>query len=243
MFKQRFLIFSLLLQTGDANEWANSLNRFRVGTFDEEDKERLKTRVTQDAFLDTEAIHIFYTNLEVLSHNDMMLDQLDGELITLEAKVDGPKGYTAPKTPDGRIGNTQFFDKLSIKLNARICLTWNLNTPDGLVNGTCGTIIGIEWSSKLSKDRRVNAIIVKLDDDKAGIQQRQKYHRLSKKYEKENGTPIFRHEISYNILSKRGYSHAVTAKVTQFPLRINYACTAHRMQVKFFAVYINHPYI
>ena len=178
--------------------------------------------------------------MEVLSHNNKMLDQLDGELITLDATVDGPKGYTAPKTTDGRIGNTQFFDKLSIKLNARICLTWNLNTPDGLVNGTCGTIIGIEWSSKLSKDRRVNAIIVKLDDDKAGIQQRQKHQRLSKKYEKENGTPIFRHEISYNIHSKRGFSHAVKAKVTQFPLRINYACTAHRMQVRIFNVFLDY---
>ena len=216
------------------------MNKFREGIVDEEDKEMLLSRVTQDAHLDTEAIHIFYTNIEVSSHNDKMLDQLGGDLITLEAKVDGPEGYKATKTTDGRIGNTQFFDKLKIKLGARIALTWNLNTVDGLVNGSCGTIVGIEWSSKLSKDRRVNAIIVKFDDEKAGIQQRQKHQRLSRKYEKENGTPIFRHDISYNILSKRGFSHAVKVKLKQFPLRINYACTAHRMQVRFFIVYTNY---
>ena len=218
--------------SGDASEWANSLNRFRIGIVNETDKELLMTRVTQESYLDPNAMHIFYTNAEVASHNDKMLEKLDAETIVLKAEAKGPRGYTAPKTVDGRIGNTRFFEKLRIKIGARCALTWNISTADGLVNGCCGTIVGFERGSKLSKERK-DVIIVKFDDDKVGINQRQRHQRISKKFENENGTPIFRQEADFNITSKKGFSHAVTAKIDQFPIAINYACTAHRMQVRY----------
>ena len=175
-------------------------------------------------------MHIFYTNNEVSGHNEAMLKQLEGEMVTLQAKKDGPKGYTAPINTDGRIGSTQFFDKLNIKIGARIALTFNVNTIDGLVNGACGTIIGIESTTKLAKEKRVHAVIVRFDDENCGREQRQKHQRFSRKYEKENGTPIFRTDLEYNIPSKKGFAGSAVAKVEQFPLRINYASTAHRMQ-------------
>ena len=58
--------------------------------------------------------------------------------------------------------------------------------------------------------------------------QRGKYPRLAAKYKGVNGTPIFREEIEI-VLSKHG--NGPIAKVIQFPLRINYASTAHKMQV------------
>ena len=208
------------------------MNRLREGIVEENDKELLLSRVTQEAHLDTEAMHIFYTNDEVSGHNNRMLEQLEGEMVTLKAKKEGgPKGYVAPITNDGRIGSTQFFDKLNIKIGARVALTFNVSTMDGLVNGACGVIVGIESTSKLAKEKRVHAIIVKFDDEKCGREHRQKNPRFSKKYEKENGTPIFRTDLEYNIPSKKGFSGSAVAKVEQFPLRISYASTAHRMQV------------
>ena len=208
------------------------MNKFRLGIVDETDKKLLMTRVTEDSHLDPNAMHIFYTNVEVANHNDKMLEKLDTETITLKAKINGPRGYTAPKTADGRIGNTRFFEFLRIKIGARCALTWNISTADGLVNGCCGTIIGFETGSKLSKESK-DAIIVKFDDDKVGMQHRQRHHRLSKKYENKNGTPIFRQDIDYSITSRKGFSHEVKATIDQFPITINYACTAHRMQVRF----------
>ena len=225
-------ISSKFSSLGEANEWANTLNKFRLGIVDETDKELLMTRVTDQSHLDPNAMHIFYTNLEVATHNDKMLEKLNTEIIILEAKVKGPKGYKAPKTADGRIGNTRFFEKLRIKIGARCALTWNISTADGLVNGCCGTIIGFERGSKLAKERQ-DAIIVKFDDDRVGMQHRQRHQRLSIKFEKENGTPIFRQEIDYNITSKKGFAQEVKATIDQFPIAINYACTAHRMQVRF----------
>ena len=162
-----------------------------------------------------------------------MLEMLEGELLTVKAKLTGPKGYTPHKTVDGRLGNTQMFDELKFKIGARCALTWNISTADGLVNGSYGSIIGIEWTSKLSKERRIHAIIVKFDDDKAGKRHQQRNERLSRKYENRNGTPILCQEVEYNIPARKGV-HAATAKIEQFPIRINYASTAHRMQVCYF---------
>ena len=206
------------------------MNKFRLGIVDESDKELLMTRVTEESHLDPNAMHIFYTNLEVATHNDKMLEKLETEIITFKAKVNGPKGYIAPKTTDGRIGNTRFFDQLKIKIGARCALTWNISTADGLVNGCCGTIVAFESGSKLAKERK-DAIIVRFDDHRVGAQQRQRHERLSKKFEKENGTPIFRQEIDFNITSRKGFAQEVKATIDQFPIAINYACTAHRMQV------------
>ena len=91
-------------------------------------------------------------------------------------------------------------DNLKIKLGARCVLTWNINTVDNLVNGSSGTIVGIE-KNRLSKHNKVDAIMVKFDDTSAGLLQRQRYsgNKVFKKYESIGGTPIFPQDIEYNI--------------------------------------------
>ena len=213
---------------GDGKEWANLLNRFRQGEITPDDKKILKSRQTTDSLLDKDTMHIMYTNLEVSRHNDEMLKTIDGPLVSIKAKLTGP---SCQISKDGRVASTQFLEVLKIKKGARCVLTWNINTVDDLVNGSSGTIVGIEFN-KLSKDRKVEAIIVSLDDKNAGQLQRKKHERLSKKYESDNGTPILRHELEFNVPRGRGgSSHEATAKVEQFPVRIFYASTAHKMQV------------
>ena len=214
---------------GDASLWTETLNRCREGIVTEDDELLLKGRLTTNEFLDEDAIHIFYTNFEVNQHNTKMLEKLETPLITIKAGKYGPKGYTAPVSKDGRIASTQFLDELSLKVNARCVLTWNVNTVDDLVNGSTGTIIAIE-RNRMSKDSSIYAIIVRFDDEGAGKIQRLKHPKISSRYKEVNGTPIFREELDYQISSKKGYSQAVTAKIKQFPIRINYASTAHRMQ-------------
>ena len=101
-------------------------------------------------------------------------------------------------------------------------MNFNVNTIDGLVNGASGTAIGVEYA----KDS-VKSVIVKFDSESVGENQRMK-HPISKKYKHENGTPVFRQEIDVS-LSKLG--DGPIAKISQFPLTIDYASTAHRMQV------------
>ena len=179
--------------------------------------------------MDPESLHIFYTNKEVADHNEKLLATIETPLITIKAgRYAGPKNYSPPISADGRIANTQFFDLLKIKVGARCALSWNISTQDGLVNGACGTIVGIE-RKKLSKDN-VHAIIVRFDGEKTGQNQRQKYPQISKKFEHLHGTPILMYEHEYNIISRKGFKQAITGKIKQFPLRIYYASTAHKMQ-------------
>ena len=132
-----------------------------------------------------------------------MLEKLDTPLITIKAGKFGPKGYKAPVSKDGRIASTQFFDELCLKVNARCVLTWNVNTVDDLVNGSTGTIIAIE-RNRMSKENSVYAIIVRFDDKNAGKIQRLKHPNISARYKAQNGTPIFKEELDYQISSKIG---------------------------------------
>ena len=168
--------------------------------------------------------------MEVSEHNAKMLYTLNVPLVTINAKINGPgKNYRPEISKDGRIANTQFLKMLNVKVGARCALTWNLNTIDGLVNGASGTIAAIEFN-KMSIDRKVEAIIVHFDDEATGRIQREKYSRLAKKYEAMNGTPIFRMHHEFNITSRKGFQQAATANIEQFPVRINYASTAHKIQ-------------
>ena len=210
---------------GDEKEWADALNEFRVGIVSEKGETLLKERQTSDEFLVEDAMHIFYRNKNVKNHNEKMLKTIDSPLVSIPASVALPKGcYTSTDKDKGTIGSSQFQEVLNIKLGARVGMIYNVNTIDDLVNGAYGTVIGIE-----KKGDKVHCIIVKFDDEKTGLMQRQKYP-ISKKYAEQNGTPIYRKEVDFQVNSRKGYSVTATAKLFQFPLSLCYSQTSHRMQ-------------
>ena len=207
---------------GESREFANSLNRIREAKMNEDDVKLLETRMTSEEYLEDESMHIFYTNKEVNNHNEKMLEKLKGTEFVIKAIKYGPKGH---ESRHGTVDNTQFMNNLKIKEGARCVLIFNVDVIDGLVNGSSGTIIGLEM-----KEGDIFCIIVQFDDETCGKEQRTKYPNLSKKYEARNGTPIFRQELEYQVMSRKGYGHATRAKVQQFPIKLFYASTAHKMQ-------------
>ena len=104
-------------------------------------------------------------------------------------------------------------------------MIYNVNTLDGLVNGSLGNVVGIEY-----KDESVEFIIVSFDDQGSGVKQREKYPGLSAKYKHQNGTPIKRHKLEYEMTSKSGKKHAAKKWVIQFPLRLAWGITVHKIQ-------------
>ena len=210
---------------GEDKAWTDTLNRFRLGIVTEKDLKILQGKETNDEHLDEKSMHICFTNLEVEDHNTKMLNSLDSELVTIESIKRYPKGRSAKLKKDGRIEGSRLLDTLNFKVGARCAMVFNVNTIDGLVNGAGGTSIGFEYANN-----SVKSIIVKFDSDSCGENQRLK-HPIAKKYKADNGTPVFRQEIDVS-LSKHG--HGPIAKVSQFPLTINYASTAHRMQVRIY---------
>jgi hypothetical protein len=212
---------------GDGNAWAATLNRLREGQVSPEDEALLLKQLLQTEDTDPNTCHVFYTNAEVSNHNEKMLNHISSPPIVIPAILSVPKGYETKISPYGTIDSTQFMKKLTLKIGARVMLVFNVNTIDDLVNGALGCIVGFE----VNKMGKAEAVIVKFDDGTCGVEQRRQNPRLSSKYKHEDGTPIFRQELEYQICAARGNSHAARAKVIQFPLRLSWAITCHKMQV------------
>ena len=210
----------------EERDFADTLNRIRIAAWNDEDEALLRTRLTKKKMLEEEALHIFYTNDEVNDLNDEMLESLDGEEVIIDALTFGPKKHV-PKLNKGLVDNTQFVKKLKLKVGARVTLTFNVNVVDDLVNGSLGTVVGIEKDG----NGNVEVVMVKFDTESSGIQQREKYPNLSRKYKDVNGTPIFRQELEYQLENKRGFKMGARAKVVQFPLRLAWGVTSHKCQV------------
>ena len=213
---------------GEGNAWANSLNNFRRGIVTNEDEALIKTRVTKKKFLEDDCMHVFYLNDDVNHHNETMLDIIPSDKITIIASQKNPTGFKPfVHKKKGTLGQTSFMETLNIKIGARCMLIHNVNVIDYLVNGSTGKIVGIESNSQ----GKVECIVVQFDNEIWGKEQRSIYHSLSEKYKDVNGTPIFKTEVEYQTKSKNGWIQPVGGKLYQFPIRLAWAQTAHKMQV------------
>ena len=208
------------------------LSHARVGELEENDIEMLESRRIKEEDFERvkNATHVFYTNEAVEEWNTKKLNELTAPLVKILAKTSGLVKPTLNKA--GMIENTQFMKILHLKKGARVMLTHNINTSDGLVNGATGEVLGFEYlQDKDGKETTdLKAVIVKFYDPGTGSQQREKFPGLCWKYSNLNGTPILITAMDFNKKSRTGKIHAVELHVEQFALRLNYGCTGHKLQ-------------
>ena len=148
---------------GDDKVYADMLNRFRVGQQTEEDMLKLKSRVRQRNHPDLkEAMFVTSTNAEVVKQNMKRLNEINEELIVLEAINVHPtiKDFKPLLGKKGEIRDTPFLQTLQIKKKARIQLTYNIDTLDCLTNGTRGEIVNVV----MNVAGQVEKIMVKFDE-------------------------------------------------------------------------------
>ena len=102
----------------------------------------------------------------VNEHNEKCLNNLEGKLYTIEAKHLSKlnKNFKPYVKKDGSVSDTQFLDVLKLKIGARVMLIYNIDVSDLLCNGALGTVIGVEES----RNGKVEKVIVKFDNPKAG---------------------------------------------------------------------------
>ena len=213
---------------GAGSEWAEVLNRIKDGSFTEKDVALLKTRIVEDPYSPelSEACHIMFTNVEVNGYNEKKLETLNSKLWKLNAVWSGPPGYNYTTTSHGTIDDTGLKKVLEVKEGARVVLVNNINTSDSLVNGSFGTLIKI-----VPEKCKANHMIIKFDNTLAGAKQRADHPIQSRHYESVNGTPLFRHNCPYNISGSKQKKHQARANVLQFPIKLAWAMTCHKMQV------------
>ena len=125
---------------GDNKDYAELLNRVRIGIHTNTDLEIFRSRVTSAYPIDS--IHLFGKNKDVNDFNNHRLADLPGEEYVIPAiNIHPARGNFKPSiSKDGRVNDTPFLEKLRIKLDARIMLTYNVDTADGLKNGALGQI-------------------------------------------------------------------------------------------------------
>ena len=214
---------------GDDQIYAELLNRVRIGEETKEDIETLKNRVRNEKHKDIrcekDALYLFGTNKKVNQMNDRRLKALGGEAKIIKAIClhKTIKNFKPPVNNSGNINNTPLQQELRIKIGAKVMLTYNVDTSDGLTNGARGELIGIEESKKGD----ISKLIIRFEMESHGRDKRRQNPSIEKRY--PGGTPIERVNFSFSI-SKSRKSVINTANVIQFPVKLAFACTGHKIQ-------------
>ena len=159
----------VMRQKGDTR-LIDLLNNIRVGRLTENDKELLKSRFieTDNEFFPTDAVHIFAENEPARLHNNLMQERIEKPSFTLDAT-----DHVPDRVPDhiyNRIlGQRQsqtggLASKLTVKVGAKVMLTYNVDTCDKLTNGQIGTIVHIKMENGMAK-----TIYVRFDKPEVGL--------------------------------------------------------------------------
>ena len=213
---------------GNDKTYAELLNRIRVKEHTETDLETLRGRVRSKNHPDLQNVGLFITAIRKTCDiiNEKYISKLKGSPLKLKAVHHHP---TQPNykpqinLKDQTVAETGFRNELILKPGARIILIHNLDTVDSLTNGQLGTFI----DAIKNQEGRVEILILKLDKPGAGRHNREQNPQLNKKY--PDCIFIKRISIQYCI-TKRYVEASSKATLIQFPIRLAYAITAHKVQ-------------
>ena len=218
---------------GEDKEYANLLNRLRFKAKEDDlsvlDMKALKSRIMKPHEVDNvNNTQIFGYNRSVNSVNEKRLKTLETQLHTIEATHFPSRKNINIKTA-GTIESTAFLDKLSLKVGARVMLIHNINTEDGLTNGAQGVIVDI-----ILNNDKVLYVMIKFDNTTIGHEHRRKFKSKTFVRRSEDITPIEKYHHTYT-LGDVSKNHEARASFLQFPLKLSWATSAHKV---YFSLYI-----
>lgn len=183
----------------------------------EEDRALLLQAVKDPKDCPCDALHIFATNKEVHGHNTKTIHALHTDIITIDAEdySKNPRtgGMKKQKKPIIR-KNYNLLDSIEIAVGVCVVITRNLDVEDGVVNGYFGKIAHIVTKPVDGIDT-VQMLGVQLDNPNAG----KKHHRKVQGEEDD---------LAY--IKRSDESLRKGAVRCQFPIKLAYACTAHKVQ-------------
>ena len=117
------------------------------------------------------ALHMYAENKPSVDYNELMLNEILGELISINATDEVPQEihFSDKQTETIRartIGDTgNLASILNLKVGAQVMLTINIDLEDRLVNGLVGKVMYLRYVSDEFK-----VIYVKFNDRNAGQQ-------------------------------------------------------------------------
>ena len=214
---------------GEDKIYADLLNRIRMGVVTEEDVKTLESRVRplNHPDIPRNALVVTCQNNEVNQINEDRLRDIDEKEIIIESinKASSQKHFKPRTDAGGNIAGTPLQRQLKLKIRAKVMLTYNINTFDCLTNGALGEVLGF----KFNQDGSVKEVYVHFNDEDCGRERRRNMVAIQQKFPGKFVTPIELMEFQYS-LSKKSNNANSTASSVQFPLKLAFAATAHKVQ-------------
>ena len=196
----------------------------------EEDEHMLQGRVKHynNPDIPKEAVVVTSTNAEVNRINEERLALIKHQEYSIKAKTyTQTQSNLKPRTdPSGAIIGTTLQKELKLKISARVMMTFNVDTCDCLTNGAFGEVLGFKFDSV----GEVAQVYVHFYDEECGKARRKYYVGLQLKYPGKNVTPVDLMEYQYSLSKKATATSSKNATAVQFPLRLAFAATAHKVQ-------------
>lgn len=189
------------------HEYRDILNRMRKGRQTWEDLDKIKTRISGDYPDNT--IKLFPTNKLVKQENMRSLKKLSGASYKYKSQYKGD--LELRKELENQFLRNNYCD-LELRIGARVMLTYNLDVPGGLCNGSLGTCVGF-------KD---GLPIVQFDPQ--GTETLGKTLKIDRnRWTLEKKTKCFDENGLDDYITKTAYAE-------QVPLILAWACSIHKAQ-------------
>ena len=226
LWKDHFSVATLeeVMRQKEDGEFAAMLNRLRThlrGTELLPKDEELLQKVCHDETPHDaiDVLHIFARNKEVNKHNNMLIALKCDPIVTSMARDyyrDQATGKLEQREqPYVQCASDDLQTSIKLGINARVMLTRNIDTNDGLVNGAFGTITAID----LDSSNCVKAVYVKFDNEKVGRKHMQKTSTIDP--QKKSSVKI--EPVDDSLRGKK-------ATRRQLPLKLGYSATIHKTQ-------------
>lgn len=210
--------------------FAEILNLVRVQVPDPNSKEeqvlrsRELTLSEDDPSYPKNAMHVYARNKYATMRNEKMLQDLPGTMYTsiaIDCKKDKHTNIADASFSDNPRKTGNLLKELHIKINARVMLTTNVDTTDGLTNGAMGTVTNLVFKNGTSQ--QIEAVLVKFDSPTAGVKAiaQSKYKDVSR-----SSVPIKRIEATFPVNEKKSFQ----GSRIQFPLFLCWAVSIHKCQ-------------
>ena len=214
----------IMRQRGDT-VFIDLLNNVRLGKLTDQDVAILQSRfITEDnPNYPHNALHLFAENVLVLEHNEKKLNELNGQEFIINAIDQIPRDVPARLINDAldrKQSDTGGLARiLKLKVGAKIMITTNIDIEDRLINGQIGTVYNITVQNGI-----VKKVYIDFSDPMAGLRK-----KSTDPYGRIHGVvPIERSETDIHV--KKNITSSPAIKRTQFPLKLSWACTIHKVQ-------------
>ena len=174
-------------------------------------------------------MHIWAANKPVDAHNEVMLDSIDEELVTIIAHYLYPTNISDldinKALERGCCSKAGLDYKIELKVGARVMLTTNIDVEDRLINGQIGTVTKIRMNRESSKPE----VIYVQFDNKNGKIEKIKIRISGDPFAITNGVVTIMSDLGRIKIKENGPSFP-EIQITQFPLALAWACTVHTVQ-------------